>query len=57
MHKIWLSCQVFKKVQLVYLENLNLSSKSFIQSLSSESNERPVPRLDICVGFTKRVVV
>jgi hypothetical protein len=57
MHKIQLSCQVFKKVQLVYLENLNLSSKSFIQSLSSGSNERLVPRLDLCVGFTKRVVV
>jgi hypothetical protein len=57
MHKILLSCQVFKKVQLVYLENLNLSSKSFIQSLSSDSNERLVPRLDLCVGFTKTVVV
>jgi hypothetical protein len=57
MHKIRLPFQVFKKVQLVYLENLNLSSKSFIQSLSSDSNERLVPRLDLCVGFTKRAVV
>jgi hypothetical protein len=57
MHKIRLSFQAFKKVQLVYLKSLNLSSKSFIQSLNSDSNERLVPRLDLCVGFTEMVVV